>query len=140
MMEKITPNENTARLGIFWFIGEGHKSLLSDAIPVNAGQDYGDYLIYENGHYEFWEKLKNAKGANGVDNNAMWVIKNAEYEQFPRGRVAFNKANRKFVIYIDRVLYSKFYLEKIIASFCLTDKNIEVRFDEHYQYQTFVLN
>jgi hypothetical protein len=65
------------RVGIFWAICG--KPLI-DTTPLSQAEPYGDCLTHPRGHAAVWEEYQ----ALGI------VPRDAEYEDFPRGRVMYN--------------------------------------------------
>jgi hypothetical protein len=58
------------------------------------------------------------------------VIATSEYEEWPRGRIVFNFAAQRFVVYADRQAF--IYGEKIRETFNLPDDAV-FRTDLHYR-------
>ena len=84
-------------IGTFWFKSLKlicDKTLLGDAVS------YGDFLIHDKGHVDFWEEMRLKTGFSSV-------FHNFEYDEVPRGRVAYNTTEKRFHIYVDRKLLKK---------------------------------
>ena len=65
--------------------------LITVGIPLVEGAGYGEYAIYEPSHYSKWRDLQKS-GAAPTD---------CEYEEFPRGRVMFNRTTETFLLLAD---------------------------------------
>ena len=68
------------------------RKLLVERTPLTKAGRYGDFKIHEHGHEEYWEEL--LKGGA--------VPPGAEYEEFPRGRVAYDARTQRFSLLADR--------------------------------------
>jgi hypothetical protein len=105
--------KNAPYVGIIFLVG---KRLLIDRTPVCEGGVYGDFRIHERGHDMYWETMKET----GV------VPQDSEYDDYPRGRVAFNTKTEKYSLFIDRcILKDKSIVKKIISE--LTCQRRELR-------------
>lgn len=121
-------------IGIFWLVPTGQKIvLLAHAIPPEAGEEYGDCVTSPLGHYMAREAMRRGRGAPGLltpDTPATRaVIRTHDYEEWPRGRVVFERPAARFIVYADRQAFA--HAETIRARFALPD---ETRFlnDSHY--------
>ena len=75
------------QVGIFYAVGE---KLFIDSTPLSEAGDYGEHLVHERSHDEYWLQLVK-KGA----------VPRAGYEEFPRGRVAYRKESGTFIVLAD---------------------------------------
>ncbi|PPD55091.1 MAG: hypothetical protein CTY12_01925 [Methylotenera sp.] len=108
------------RIGIF-FVVDG--ALISDSIPVEQGQCYGDHVEH-GAHYDYWLNL--------VPNTvAESLFKSHAYDYYPRGRAVFDVTHHQVKLYVDRCIDTA-ALSTIRASFLIPD-NTRVSYDEHYQ-------
>jgi hypothetical protein len=108
------------RVGIIYLVG---GELLIDSTPLaNAGR-YGDFRIHEGGHIDFWgELVKNGK------------VPNCEYEEFPRGRVAYYTKSGKFTLLADEcILSQEDVVGKILSQLNIPPKDIDMGTDSHYR-------
>ena len=125
----------TPCVGIFWGIRDKARgtALLADKTPIDGGEAYGDCIAHPTGHYEFWEGLS-AMGAaalmsRGLPTAPAWH----EYEEFPRGRIVYWPKNRRFIVYADRRLQTKDFIERLVVEFDIPNGSYAVRTDPHYR-------
>jgi hypothetical protein len=87
---------DTPRIGIFWLcLKDGKfKTFFSEPITLEFGEDYGTFIVAAQEHYNIWEALKQ----HG------FAPKGSEYEDLPRGRVAYDKETRQYVVYTGSIL------------------------------------
>jgi hypothetical protein len=108
-------------VGIVFLVG---KTLLIDRTPVSEGGIYGDFRIHERGHDAFWEMLRRT-GA---------VPPDTEYDDYPRGRVAYNTKTGKYSLLLDRcILKNKSVVNKIMSELNLPTKRTEMDTDSQYR-------
>src|ERR1039457_2822102 len=67
------------------------------SVSVYGSPTYGDFRIHERGHDAYWQMLKQA----GV------VPKDSEYDDYPRGRAAYNTKTRTYSLFLDRCILKK---------------------------------
>jgi hypothetical protein len=108
-------------VGIIYLV---RGKLLIDSTPLTQAGRYGDFAIHERGHIEYWAELVK-KGE----------VPNSEYEEFPRGRVAYDIKAGKFMLLADRVYPDarKGIVGKILSRLHIPPKNTEVNTDSHYR-------
>jgi hypothetical protein len=108
------------KVGIIYLVGE---ELLIDSTPLTQAGHYGDFRIHERGHIDFWAKLvKNGK------------VPNTEYEEFPRGRVAYHAKSGKFTLLADECILSQIsVVSKILSQLNIPPKDIDMGTDSHYR-------
>jgi hypothetical protein len=109
-------------VGIFFLVDD---KLLIDHTPVMKGEIYGDFRIHERGHDIYWEMLKKA----GV------VQEDSEYDQYPRGRVAYNAKDRTYLLFVDRciLMRKKSIVKKIMSELNLPTNRTKADTDSHYR-------
>ena len=61
------------------------------------------------------------------------VVRSHEYEDWPRGRIVFDRARDLFIIYADRKLLTPEMIARIATQFHLPEACTEVQSDWHYQ-------
>jgi hypothetical protein len=62
------------------------------------------------------------------------VPQDSEYDDYPRGRVAYNTKTEKYLLFLDRcILKNKSFVNKIISGLNLPPKRTEVDTDSHYE-------
>ena len=107
-------------VGIIYLV---RGKLLIDATPLTHAGRYGDFAIHERAHIEYWAELVK-KGE----------VANSEYEEFPRGRVAYDIKASKFTLLADRcILRRKSIVGKILSRLQIPPKSTEVSTDSHYR-------
>ncbi len=97
---------------------------------MDQAEPYGDCLTYGPGHYETWSQWRRDKT---VDPDVRAVVRSYEYEDWPRGRIVFDRSRDLFVLYADRKLMTAEMIARIQAQFHLPKKRTEVKSDFHYQ-------
>ena len=123
MSEKNTGNDKqpNPKVGIFYFID---NELLVDDITLDEAEPYGEVLQH-GGHYELWEALMPKTRAENK-------FKVRAYDAYPRGRVVYFYATKKFCIYADRCL-TKNEILIVKARFRLESFDAATERDEHYK-------
>jgi hypothetical protein len=123
---RIQKLKNTPNVGIIFLVG---KTLSIDRTPVSEGEMYGDFRIHRRGHDIYWETLKE----NGL------VPQDSEYDDYPRGRVAYNMKMEKYSLFLDRcILKHKSIVKKIISELNLPTRSTKTDTDSHYRcYRCF---
>ena len=98
-----TAQRETPNVGIFWLAQttDGEARLLASGCPLDQAELYGDCLTYGPGHYETWAEWR---GDRTVDPALRAIVRSYEYEDWPRGRIFFDRARDLFVLYADRKL------------------------------------
>lgn len=107
-------------VGIFWlFRGE----VLFDTTPLSEAEPFGDFRIHSGNHISIWEQFRLAK----------IVPPEVEYEEYPRGRVAFDSKSKRFNLLADRcILRRKDTIAKIKRQMHLP-RNTSFGTDPHYR-------
>ena len=107
-------------VGIFWLFG---REVLFDTTPLSEAETFGDFRIHPGNHISVWDKLRLAK----------MVPAEVEYEEYPRGRVAFDSKVQRFNLLADvHILRDKAILAKIRKKMHLP-KNTSEGSDPHYR-------
>jgi len=113
------------KVGIVYLVGQ---KLLVDSTPLSKAVRHGDHLIHDRNHIEYWAQLV---GTGAVADD--------EYEEHPRGRVAYNEKTGTYTLLADRcILGEKSLVAKIVARLNLPPKNTETRTDSHYRCFRFL--
>ena len=108
------------QLGIFYLV---KGKLLIDSTPLSKAVRHGDHLIHDRNHDEYWAQL--------VSTGA---VPDAEYEEHPRGRVAFNEKTGNYALLADRcILRRKGVVGKIFSRMSLPPGDTESGTDSHYR-------
>jgi len=108
------------RIGIFFVVD---KVLISDALPVEQCQRYGDHIQY-GAHYDYWLNLVPTTTTEAA-------FKSHAYDYYPRGRAVFDVKQNQVKLYVDRCIDQP-TLSMIRASLELPN-NTCISYDEHYQ-------
>ena len=82
--------------------------------PVEQGERYGDCLTYGPGHYETWAHSRRDRT---VDPALRALVQSYEYEDWPRGRIVFDRTRDLFVLYADRKLLTPETIARIETQF-----------------------
>ena len=107
-------------VGIVYLVGE---KLWIDSTPIGEAPTYGDSLMHERDHLEYWAELVRTGD-----------VPNVEYEQYPRGRVAHNKNSGKFTLLADKcILGKKNLVRAILRRTHLPPRETSVGEDSHYR-------
>jgi hypothetical protein len=61
------------------------------------------------------------------------LVRSYEYEDWPRGRIVFDRARDLFILYADRKLLTPAMIAHIATQFHLQEDRTEVQSDLHYQ-------
>lgn len=108
-------------VGIFWLLPNG--KVWMDATPVTLAASYGDLKIHEGTHTSYWESLQR----NGI------APADVDYDEYPRGRVAYNSKTRTFHLFADQhILKDKAAVSKIMNEFRLPSTTKKDT-DPHYR-------
>jgi hypothetical protein len=77
-------------VGIVFLVGNKH---FLDSTSLSGAGRYADHSIHERSHIKYWAELvKSGK------------VPDREYEEFPRGRVAYNTKRGKFTLLADQCI------------------------------------
>jgi hypothetical protein len=93
-------------VGIFWGIAEDNNqlALLTQRTTLQWAELYGDFLTHPNGHYEVWEQLNVSPLKVLRTRDLPEQIRMHEYEFYPRGRVVYQIAQKRFFQYLSLTL------------------------------------
>jgi hypothetical protein len=130
-MTAIAPRE-TPHVGIFWVVQtpDGEARLLTAGCPLDQAESYGDCLTYGPGHYGTWAGWRLDRT---VDPALRAIVRSSEYEDWPRGRIVFDRSRDLFILYADRKLMTPATIARIEAQFHLPAERTDVQSDFHYQ-------
>jgi hypothetical protein len=121
-------------VGLFWIIDEsGRAVIVAVAVPLERANAYAGKLTVDTGHLEYWSGLAR-RGAQalseaGIPTAPVW----SEYDEWPRGRVLYDPAARRFVILADMQLHRPEFVRLIADHFCIEALAANVLSDDHYQ-------
>lgn len=117
-------------LGIFWRVA---GVLVIDRSALDEGEPYADCLTHAAGHYERWERWR-AVGAERLRTAGLpECIASTEYDEWPRGRIVYEKVAERFVLYADRRLQTPGIIGAIKTAFGLHGAKVIVMSDPHYR-------
>jgi hypothetical protein len=108
---------------------DGKARLLTAGCPLDQAEPYGDCLTYGPGHYETWDHWRRDRP---VDPIVRALVRSYEYEDWPRGRIVFNRARNLFVLYADRKLLTPAMTARIETQFHLPAERTETQSDLAY--------
>jgi hypothetical protein len=108
------------KVGIIYLVG---GELLIDSTPLAQAGVYDVFRIHERSHIDFWAELvKSGK------------VPSSEYEEFPRGRVAYHPKSNKFGLLADQcILNQEKILGKIFSRLHIPLKDTAIGTDCHYR-------
>lgn len=104
--------------------------MLVEGCDLEAAEPYGECLTFGPGHYEVWERWRHACPPNRALTS---LVRECEYEEWPRGRVVLDRAADRFVLYADRRITAASLTGEVVKRFCLPSDRVVVRHDLHYQ-------
>lgn len=96
-------------VGIIYLVGD---KLWIDATPIARAGNFGDFSFHARYHSQYWEELVKQR-----------AVPDTEYEQYPRGRVSYDRKSDKFELLADRCILS----EKRLVAAILLQMNVPVR-------------
>jgi hypothetical protein len=111
-------------------MSNGETRLLTAGCSMERAESYGDCLTYGPGHYETWSQWRRDRT---VDPTLRALVRSYEYEDWPRGRIVFDRPRDVFILYADRKLLIPTMFERIATKFHLPAECIESQSDWHYQ-------
>jgi len=105
-------------VGIFWVVQTSVEEarLLSAGCPLEAAEPYGDCLTFPDGHYRVWERWRNMRDHDAA---LQAIVRTFEYEDWPRGRIVFDRLKEQFVLYADQKLLISETIAKIESRFAI---------------------
>lgn len=109
------------KVGIFWLV---RGRVITFGYPLSKAAAYGEFATYEPSHLDKWGELQR----NGA------VPPECEYEEFPRGRVMFNRRTETFLLLADKcILRDKRTLSNIMKELGLPATKTGLDRDSHYR-------
>lgn len=119
-----------AHVGLYWFVLDNSQNILLMAhrCSLADAEEYGDFLTCPHGHYEIWESWRSGRAAENAD----VALYDAEYEEWPRGRVVFNAVKGQFTVYADGQI-AESELRRIVEHFGIAAERTVFMKDEHYK-------
>lgn len=119
-----------AHVGPYWFVRDdsGRVLLMAHRRALAAAEEYGDFITCPHGHYEVWEGWRARRPADRV----AAVVRDVEYEEWPRGRVVFNSIKGQFIVYADKQI-TQGALQRVLEYFGIPAGRVVFMTDDHYQ-------
>lgn len=117
-------------VGPYWFVRDdsGEVLLMAHRCALAEAEEYGEFLTCPHGHYDIWEGWR----ARCPSESVVGVLRDAEYEEWPRGRVVFNAVHDQFIVYADRQI-SRRELQRVLKHFAIPMGQAAFMKDGHYQ-------
>lgn len=107
-------------VGIFYLVAGG---LWLDTTPLSRAGDLPGFKVHERSHLEYWSELVKRR-----------LVPDGEYEEHPRGRVAFDTRNDQFLLLADWcILRKKDLVSEIKAKLHLLEARTRIDTDQHYR-------
>ncbi len=117
-------------VGIFWRVG---GVLVVDRSTLAEAEPYGDHLTHAAGHYERWAHWRKLGASRSAALGLPRQIAVTEYDEWPRGRIVYEKPAQRFVIYADRRLQAPDVIAAVKTAFGLGGSEAVVKSDLHYR-------
>ena len=121
-------------VGPFWVVeSDGRVGIIALTVPLKQAEPYGDMLTVGTGHLDYWSRLAH-RGARalreaGIPTAPIW----SEYEEWPRGRVMYDRAAQRFIIRADRQLHRPAFIRLIVDRFGIAVDDATILPDDHYR-------
>jgi hypothetical protein len=107
-------------VGIVYLVG---GKLWIDATPISRAGTFGDFFFHRRDHCHFWKQLVKQGAAP-----------DAEYEEYPRGRVSYNRKSGQFSLLADRcILREQKLVNAILSQMHLPMRNTETDTESSYR-------
>jgi hypothetical protein len=116
----VTVRKRAPKVGIIYLVGE---KLWFDTTAVARAGNFGDFSFHERYHCQYWEQLVKQR-----------AVPDTKYEQYPRGRVSYNRKSGKFTLLADRcILRDKNLVATIFFQMNLPVRGTETSTDSLYR-------
>jgi hypothetical protein len=119
-----------AYVGPYWFVRDdsGIVLLMAHRCALAQAEQYGDFLTCPHGHYEVWEGRRSRRGEDSIGT----IVRDCEYEEWPRGRVVFNSVEGRFIVYADKQIRED-DLGRVLEHFGIPPERVAFMSDGHYR-------
>jgi len=119
-----------AYVGPYWFIRDdsGRVFLMAHRCTLAKAEKYGEFLTCQHGHYDVWESCR----ARCSTDRIAGIVRDSEYEEWPRGRVVLNSVRSRFIVYADRQI-AQHELQRVVKHFGIPAGRVVFMRDGHYQ-------
>lgn len=113
--------EGAPEVGIFWVV-DGKPIIFGD--PLNEAEAWGEFKNFKQSHESMWSGFLQRNGL---------VPRDAEYYDYPRGRVVYNTRNNSFNFFADRcILKDDAMVQRVLAELHLPSQT-KTESDPHYK-------
>lgn len=102
------------KVGLFFFVD---GDFIFGCCSLSEAEKYGDFLIYPESHYDFWE-----------NDNYLHKSHTVPYDYNPRGRIVYRVSDDTFIIYYDKCIEKE--MDRIAKDY--KGYNVQFELDEHY--------
>jgi len=119
-----------AYVGPYWFVRDesGRVLLIAHRCTLADAEEYGDFLTCPHGHCDVWEYWRRELAPGRIAG----VLRDSEYEEWPRGRVVFDAVRNRFMVYADSQIFKQELQERVLERFGIPSKRALFLRDEHY--------
>jgi hypothetical protein len=116
-----------ASVGPYWFVKDpyGKIVLMAHRCALRDAEEYGDALTCRHGHYDLWEGWRTAGEPE--------ICRQYEYEDWPRGRVVFDRVRDQFTVYGDPQVFQYGLEPQVLTYFGIPPDRVRFMGDEHYR-------
>ena len=125
------------QVGVFWFVQDAGQppQLLAWGDFVQLGKTDGIYINGHLGHASWWRNIKrNLRFAPDLA-----FHRDSDTNDWPRGRVVFNRVVKRFEVYLDKQLQTPQFEAEILSYFCLPEAGTSFASDPDYADARFTL-
>lgn len=106
-------------VGIFYLVG---RRLFIDSTPMEEANSWGEFAVHEPSHLRYWGQLTKNR-----------AVPEAEYDEYPRGRVGFNRNTREYLLLADACILRNKNLVKTILRRMNLPAGTKIDRDSHYR-------
>jgi hypothetical protein len=121
-------------VGPFWVVeADAQPAVIALTVPLERADTYGDMLTVDTGHLEHWSRLARRGALSLREARLPTAPVWSEYEEWPRGRVLYDRTARRFVVRADRQLHRPAFMRLIADRFCIETVSLTILSDDHYR-------
>lgn len=107
-------------VGIIYLVGD---KLWIDATSITRAGNFAEVVFHERDHSRYWRLLVEQQ-----------VVPSTEHDEFPRGRVSYNRKSGKFILLADVcILCEKGFVASILLRMNLPERGTETGTDSLYR-------
>ena len=109
--------------------------MVIDRSTLVESEPYGDCLTHAAGHYQRWQQWQALGSGRLLHKGFPAQIAWTEYDDWPRGRIVYQKRMQHFVVYADRRLQKPAIIDALKVGFGLNaaELKVTVRSDSDYR-------